>query len=333
MDLSKTYLYYKAQKKYAEGLLDRRSCLAILLAEAKLSGRIAVIPKFKLGAHHNHGNVLESYLVGDYLQIDRLQVDYIFEEDFQSIIETHNKKDILQITDQAFNYQQTDTPIVIRQLKTDNFWSLKLYEVFALAKNFHGVGAKFVIPKIGPTEEIKQIGDDILRRLESPRLGLHLRRGDRLNKKLDRSMKEEVMLKKLENFHFNSAYIATNDQKYAISDPRFVTWRSFEDLLGNIQDNYMLFAIEMYVVDQCDIAVRTFNDSSPFYHIEDDSDKNYAICNYSMHGSNNSFRNIPDQLIRCTYEDPAKNNRKAFVKSRPFMPRLIMAIKRKLKLN
>ena len=200
-----------------------------------------------------------------------------------------------------------------------------------MAKLYHGVGVKFVIPEVTPTKKIKDIGNVILSRLEKPTIGLHLRRGDRLNKKLNESMDENTILKKLNDFSFNSAYYGTNDRNYKISDSRFFSSKGFEDVLGGIKDNYLLFAIEIYVVDNCDISVRTFNDSSPFFYIEDTSDKNYAICNYSMHGSNNSYKNIPNQLVNCTYEDKTKNNRKAFVKSRPFIPRLIMAVRRKLK--
>ena len=330
MDATKRYLYYKPKVKYGEGLMDRRSCLMIQLAEAKLSNRVAVISKFKLGAHHNNGKAFESYLIGDYFNIDRLNVEYIFEEDFHKIEASIKHDNVIQIKDEALDYSLTQQ-LVIRELKDDNYWNLKLYDAFALAKLYHGVGVKFVIPEVTPTKKIKDIGNVILSRLEKPTIGLHLRRGDRLNKKLNESMDENTILKKLNDFSFNSAYYGTNDRNYKISDSRFFSSKDFEDVLGGIKDNYLLFAIEMYVVDNCDISVRTFNDSSPFFYIEDTSNKNYAMCNYSMHGSNNSYKNIPNQLVNCTYEDKTKNNRKAFVKSRPFIPRLIMAVRRKFK--
>jgi len=326
------YLYYKSTKKYAEGLLDRRSCLMILLAEAKLSNRVAVLPKFQLGSHHNHGKLLESYLVNTYFKTDRIDVDYILEDDFFETEKNIGPQAILDISDQPFDYKTTKETLVIRNLKDDNFWNLKLYDVFTLAKLYHGVGVKFVIPEVAPTQQIKTLGDKILDTLEKPTIGLHLRRGDRLNKKLNDSMNAANMLNKLNAFSYNAVYVATNDRHYHISDKRYRSSKDFTSILGDVKDNYLLFAVEMYVVDNCDISVRTFNDSSPFYHIEDQSDKNYAICNYSMHGSNNSFKRIPKQLIHCHYEDKTKNNKKAFVKPRPLIPRLIMAVKRRLKI-
>ncbi|WP_299364929.1 hypothetical protein [Winogradskyella sp.] len=330
MQPTKKYLYYKPAKKYAEGLLDRRSCLMILLAEAKLSQRVAVVPRFQLGSHHNHGKLIESYLIGEYFGIDRLDVDCIFEEDFLPILKDIPQDKILNINDKKSD-KKSDARVIVRDLKDDNFWNLKLYDVFALAKLYHGVGVKFVIPEVTPTQYIKVLGDNILSRLQRPIIGLHLRRGDRLNKRLNDSMNEDKILSKLSGFNYNSVYYGTNDRTYKINDKRFFSSEDFKDILGEIKDNYLLFAIEMYVIDNCDISVRTFNDSSPFYHIVDETDKNYAICNYSMHGSNNSFKKIPKQFIKCTYEDKTKNNRKAFVRPRPFIPRLIKTIERRLK--
>lgn len=331
MQATSKYLYYKAQKRFGEGLMDRRSCLMILLAEAKLSNRIAVIPKFKLGSHHNHGKSIESHLIGEYFNVDRLHVNYIFEEEFSNVEKDIPSTSTLKVEDKAFDYNN-NYELVIRNLKDDNFWNLKLYDVFALAKNYHGVGVKFVIPEVSPTKQIEDLGNTILSRLEKPTIGLHLRRGDRLNKKLNKSMEDGILLQKLNAFDFNSIYLATNDRGYKINDRKCFSSDDFQDILGNIKDNYLLFAIEMYVIDNCDISIRTFNDSSPFYYIEDTSEKNYALCNYSMHGSNNSFKNIPQKLVQCPYVDKTKNNRKTFVKARPLFPRLLMAFRRKLKL-
>ncbi|WP_179021137.1 hypothetical protein [Winogradskyella forsetii] len=51
------------------------------MAEAKLSNRTVVVPKFKLGSHHNNGKPVESYLIDDHINIDQLNVHYILEEE------------------------------------------------------------------------------------------------------------------------------------------------------------------------------------------------------------------------------------------------------------
>lgn len=303
----------------------------ILLAEAKLSNRIAVVPKFQLGSQHNNGKPLESYLIADYINIDKIDVEYILEENFLSIEKSTDSSAILNIEDQPFDYNTTQT-LVVRNLQDDNFWNLKkAYKAFSLAKLYHGVGVKFIVPLVAVPQHVKAIGDKILNSLDKPTIGVHLRRGDRLNRKLNDSMNEETMLRKLSRFDYNSVFYCTNDRNYKIGNPKFHSSSKYQELLGDIKDNYLLFAIEMYIVDNCDISVRTFNDSSPFFNIENKANKNYAICNYSMHGSNNSFSKIPQELIACNYEDYDKDKRKSFVKSRPFLPRLINAVLRKIK--
>lgn len=156
MSENRRYLFYSPEKKYEEGLLDRRSCLCILLAEAKLSGRIAVIHKFKLGSHHNNGMPIESYLIGEYFNIDRIDVQYIFENDFKDILKQTSESKKLNVTNERFDFD-TDHSLVIRHLRDDNYWNLKLYDVFALAKNYHGVGVKIILPEITPTEKLNEL--------------------------------------------------------------------------------------------------------------------------------------------------------------------------------
>jgi hypothetical protein len=279
------YLYYKTLQKTGQGLLDRRSCLLILLAESKLSNRVAVIPKFILGSQHNNGKNIETYMINVYLNIDKLEAEYIWEEDFLEIEMTIDANSILDIRDQAFRYNSSEI-LIRRNLPNDNFWNLKkLHDVISLAKKYHGVGVKYIIPLVKETDNIKNIGDKILNTLVRPIVGLHLRRGDRLNNKLSISMNENTIINKFDRFKYNSVYYCSNDLNYKINDKRYFSNSNFKDILGSIEDNFLLFCIEMYVVDNSDISVRTFNDSSPFYFIENKTNKNYSICDYSMNGS------------------------------------------------
>eukprot|EP00913_Durusdinium_trenchii_P036041 g33723.t1 len=52
-----------------QGLSDRRACLAIILAEAFLLNRIAVLPRFTLSAQHNGGRQLLSNLL-EYVSLE-----------------------------------------------------------------------------------------------------------------------------------------------------------------------------------------------------------------------------------------------------------------------
>ena len=46
------YLYYKAKVKGIAGISDRRACIAVLLAEAKLTNRVPILPKMMLCKNH-----------------------------------------------------------------------------------------------------------------------------------------------------------------------------------------------------------------------------------------------------------------------------------------
>lgn len=321
------YLQYRPSKKYREGLSDRRLCLMFLLAEAKLSGRIAVLPKFRLTPRHNNGKTVESYLINTYFRIDKLGVDCVLEDDFIEKRKRIASEQILEIKDKFFD-KKSDKILIVRNLQNDNFWNLsKLHDVICLAKNYHGVGAKFVIPLVTPPRHIKEIGDTILSQLVRPIVGLHLRRGDRLNRKLDESMNGKTIINKLNKFDYGSVFYCSNDQKYGVDHPKYFSISCFKELVKTIDDNYILFCIEMYIIDNSDISVRTFNDSSPFYFMEDQSDKNYSICNYSMHGSNYRTRDIPGKLIKCDYESYTKNDKKGFLKRGVTISRTIHGIR------
>ncbi|MGV6830964.1 MAG: hypothetical protein ACWA5P_05330 [bacterium] len=325
------YLYYDTKTKAAEGLLDRRACLLILLAEAKLSNRVAVIPKFNLRSGHNNGKALCSYLIDDYVSLENIEAAYILDEDFEQVKTEISEDSILHINDERFDFDLKN-PLIIRHLKSDNFWNLnKLYEVNSLARLYQGFGTKFVIPKAAAPKRIKEIADRILSRLERPVIGLHLRRGDRLNKKLNASMQPDVLLPKLNDFKYQSVYYCSNDKSYKINDPGFFSHKDFQDELGAITDNYLLFSIEMYIVDNADISVRTFKDSSPVYFKDNTENTNYSICNYSMHGSHNSYKSVPKKLCKIPYDLDRSISKKPFTPRLAQLPRILNGVARRLK--
>jgi len=65
-----------------------------------------------------------------------------------------------------------------------------MYEALNFAKLDHGAGLKCVDPLAAAAQHIMGVGDNTLSSLEKPVIGLHLRRGDRLYKKLNHSMSQ-----------------------------------------------------------------------------------------------------------------------------------------------
>lgn len=296
------YLFYNAKARWGEGLSDRRACLMILLAEAKLSNRTAVIPEFSLGSKHNNGKKKDSYIVDEYCNVDSLKVDYILKKNFDNLENEIDKEDILEINDNPFDYNRNEV-LVVRNLVDDNFWNLnKLSDVISLAKLYHGNGAKFVVPMIAAPKQVIEIADKVIAQLPKPTVGLHLRRTDRLNKKLDLSMNEKVIISKMNGFDYNSVFYCTNDKSYKINHEKFYSNKNFDFLEELKTDNFLFFCVEMYIVDNCDISIRTFKDSSPFFYMEDKTNKNYSICDYGMHMSFSQNKKIPDSFVKCNYE-------------------------------
>ncbi len=66
---------------------------------------------------------------------------------------------------------------------------------------------KFLIPLVAALQHIIDTGDRILSSLEKPVKGLHLRQGDRLNKKLNHSMFQETMVRESSRFNYNSVLL------------------------------------------------------------------------------------------------------------------------------
>jgi len=298
------YLYYQTEKKNAAGISDRRASLAVLFADAKLTNRIAIVPKFKLSQNHNNGRkISESYLINTYFDIQKLGVEYIYDDVFKKeIINNIKKDDILFINSEAINVLNNKT-LVIRKLKNDNFWSLKyLKDVINLAGKYHGIGMKLTIPMFTVPKYISDLGNRILSILPRPIVGIHLRRGNRLNNKLNISMKPYIIKKKIKKLKYSSVYYCSNDTTYNIIGENFYCKLNFVDILGNITNNYILFCIEMFIVDRCDVSIRTFSDSSIYYY-KDNIDINYSLTNYSMHNSSKENKDIPSDLVLQNYDN------------------------------
>ena len=285
------YLYYKAKVKGIAGISDRRACIAVLLAEAKLTNRVPILPKMMLCK--NHQTLIKKdmicYIHDTYFKIPN--INYIITDDdfnFNNI----NSNDIYNVYGQD-NFK-SNKKLVIRNTNSDNFWNLnKLTEVLELAGIFHGSGMKLSIPIFIVPDNIKKIGDLILNKLKKPTIGIHLRMGDRLNPNLKLQLTPSNIKNVIKKLNYNSVYYCSNSN-FKINTCKkegnklFFNKSDFSKELINIEDNYVLFCIEMYIVDNCDISIRTFKDSSIYFN-KQNCGINYTLTNYSMHKSIKCF--------------------------------------------
>ena len=70
---------------------------------------------------------------------------------------------------------------------------------------------------------------------------------------------------------------------------------NFQQELSKIKNNYILFCIEMYIVDNCDISIRTFKDSSIYFN-KQKIGINYSLTRHSMHFCLKSTDNFKNNL-------------------------------------
>jgi hypothetical protein len=286
------YLRYKCdQNNGSAGLSDRRSCLSILLSESKLTGRIAVIPKFILTGEHNNGHIISSYLIDTYFRLDKITDKYIFEEDFD-ILGIHDCVEISQDDD----ILHSDAKLVVRHFLTNHFYQIQVNRILDVASHIHSFGVKNVIPMFIPTPAIFEESVNILKQLPRPIVGITFRRMARLNPKLNESMQSEVILKKLEIFEYSSVVYGSNDNEFSLCGNNIYNIKDFIDS----PDNYYNFSVTMSVIDGCDISVRTFSDSYIYFHKETIG-RNYHIADYSMHDSHVQTDDIPRGLILQEY--------------------------------
>ena len=296
--MEKKYLYYKFGRMHTHnGISHKRASLSVLLAESMLYSRIAVLPKFTLSSNFQNTDEKHvfSHLIEDYFNMD--EINYIFEHEF---LENNKCDNATIITDNQI--MNNEPQIIIRQCTDDDFFNLhKLTNVIDLAGRLHGVGMKMVIPKFTPTDFIRTKGNLILNCLSRPIIGIHLRRGDKLNNKfLKQATTPNKLVEKCSVLDYSSVYYCTNDINYKINEDKWHDSSHFKNILEDIKDNYMLFCIEMYIVDNCDISIRTFNDSSIFFH-KQQIGTNYYITPQSMHKHKMNIE-VPTQLISQNYE-------------------------------
>ena len=271
------YLKYEIKKQAIEGINHKRACLSYLLADSIIENKIPVIHKSQLESHYGmrtDQEFISSYIIGDYYKIP---YRFVYEED-------------------------VDDDVLIKSFEHDSFWDYDDLsdELIELTSKINCVGMRNRIPMWEPSDFIKNIGDKILNSLERPLVGIHLRKPvfklndpnswstcegidswdkntDGIEKILD-DMKIESLVSKLKNFDWKNMFIGCitdvinrNDKVKMMSDYNYV-----------FENNYYKFLVEQYVIDNSDISIRTWKDST--IHFKKESvGENYYLFDNSMH--------------------------------------------------
>lgn len=259
------YLTYELNERVGSGLNDRKCVLSILFEEAKSCGRIAVIPRFKMSKNHNHARPSTSQILGEYLSFDK--------EGYPYVLNSEN-------TEWNVISGEDDIPDELKYVKrhfTKGVWYNKTWNKYE--------NTSFIMRNttFKPIEMVKQAGDEILKKLGTKTIGVHVRKGDRLTPNETRRLTPGYIQDICSKTGY-AMYVASNEQNFV---GEFYTYRDFPEVHPFAHDNYLLFALEMYIVENCDVHIKTFQDSEHLYN--SDAELYYMIPR-SMHIHDNGQR-------------------------------------------
>jgi len=288
------YLFYRTDKRVACGLSDRRSSLCGLLAEARFLGRAAVLPLFELSVAHNYKRTVPLSDLTEYFNFDLIKAEVpVFT---QAQIDQTGMKSTLTVSEDVATEDLLlcSEQLIVREWTDDNFYTSHEH-LRPLASRYHGTGMGPGPGMFLPTARTRELGDRILEQLDQPFVGIHLRRRDRLS--LVPRLKEltspsnvwrSLIQRSLEN---SVVYFASDEQSpsYYQELAALLNIRRWVDFKADIpnyyrENNYQLFALEMYIVDRAKAGFRTFQDATPFYCLNDTDQRSFSLTDLSMHG-------------------------------------------------
>lgn len=279
------YLKYKIKKQIKAGVCHKRASLSYLFADSIIEGRIPIIHKSHLWTMMDtQPQFLSNYLIGDYYKI---QNKFVYEDEIQN-----------------------DDDVLIKSFDHDDFWEFDLNkDLIELTSKIHGIGMKSCIPIWEPSNFIKRIGEEILSTLTRPIVGIHLRKPSSREtwwnnspgiKDFLEDMKIESLVSKIKKFNWNNVFIGCSTNV----ENRDENIKMITDYDYIFENNFYKFLVEQYIIDNSDISIRTFSDST--IHFKKNSvGENYYLFNNSMHSHLDHDENWPirGDLFKQNYEE------------------------------
>jgi len=200
-----------------------------------------VKPVFRLEASHNNGKEIQSDL-SKYYDLDNITVN--------------NEKFLL------YDVSTVNTYTLSKKYSRSQL--LRLIEPFNTIKNNYPVCIPY-------KPSLIQIANDIVKKIGTEFMCIHVRRGDRITtKQIDIDTQPQNILNKIKENNASTVYIMTNkiNELNALRnnmDHKIYFFDDFEELKA-ITDNYYLFSIENIIMDLASIRCSTFNSPNKKYH-------------------------------------------------------------------
>ena len=267
------YLEYRMKHfsiQAAPGFGHQLCNILCLIEEAKILGRIPILPLMLLPALHNKGiSGLTRYR--KYLSFDELQsqMELLFQEEVRSMqFDTAYHCELATTTEDLL---PRDEQLVIREFENWDFFDAADRFPFSLGAK-DGTSRRwlnsFAYARIQPSRRVSALADKLCPKLGPDYIGLHVRRGDRaVNAAWNQATSPEHIEQRLKKWvpPGKLIYILSDEADRDFFAPLSVHYEirtsfDFPDLrvlVDEENDNFMLFAVESEIMRRSSFCIST----------------------------------------------------------------------------
>lgn len=316
MEVSQQPRYLQYQPEVWTGINHQMYNVSVLLAEAAVLQRVAVLPYLTLAPHHNQGKALRVPISTYFdLSVFQTEVCLIAQEDFKQLRLADQ-----ELVDENIPTQQLQaksTPLIIRKFtRFDGLFSAPIKSDQAVEK----IAIK-IRNLITPTQSIKRQAEEIIKYLGADFDVVHVRRTDLLEQAKREWWKfpgyaqrtsPKGIRQRIAQWveQGRTLYVMTDEPQPSFFEPlktwyKVYTFRDFRELEEVHQtDNYLLYEIEKYIASQARIRVEMFS------MYGQNRKFTYSLLSYPRRGVNTRFSRTMDGLMKLIAQGK-KNFKKA----------------------
>ena len=250
---------------------------------------MAVLPRFSLdAARHNLGVELEASDLSEYVSLDFIPVETVPLLDF---FWDPDDAAYAQGPIHPAEWRPCQERVLVRPCAV-GFWRNPVHDtVHKLAGEMHGTGMRPTSGLFGPSARVAAACRRAAARVGGPYIGVHVRRGDKLELlpglRAVTNPDAVAWAVSCAAGELRDVYVATNDPGADYAG--LLKARGFKvHTRGNLfaeergSDNHLLFAMEMLLVDEAAVSIRTFNDATPWF-FSSQLKPNHFLFDRSMH--------------------------------------------------
>ncbi|MCU0524476.1 MAG: hypothetical protein MUF72_06585 [Elainella sp. Prado103] len=302
MNDQKYYLQYKGEPW--TGTSHQLYNLSVLLAEASILGRIAVLPDLTLAAHHNHGRAIRVPLSNYFdLSVFAAYVALITLPEFEQLNFSHPVWVDEKVPTRSL--QGNPASLVVREFTNpSDVFSAPMKsdpQVEAVAAQMRSL--------VAPNQIVRSYAETAFSTLGQDFDTIHVRRGDLLQQAqqewwrfpgFDRRTRPQGIRNRISAWSQagRTLYIMTDELETGFFDPlkawykvyMFRDFPLFETL--RTEDNYLLYEVEKYIASRARLQIEMFSQYGQNVNFT------YCLLDYPRWGVNNRFSRSLEKCYR-----------------------------------